>query len=323
MGSLYFSLHEATLSVCGCHLLFSGCFTLVIFWLLDFFPKVMFGVFYGCFCLLVQLLKSRHQDSIMNFINHLGTVYVLYWGKEGAVLRRKVWDQPALPGAQDGETRHPVAVDAAVAGQMCPPLLCSADTRFTWPGMGEDWALSTYIYHWLHPCIWFSSWLTHVSNCFCTQGISKLKILISSLITSKAITCLFYFFKKFILSLFNICVWSLLLLGRTLFPCTNTQSGAKRSEVGANTFLFGLQFEVMKIINRVWEVLPRVLVTAWKEDEKGRCDALEKILSPFLKFTELIELTSGFTKVFYTSVLSFLPILNEDVWSVTYIVPQL
>lgn len=198
MGSLYFSLHEATLSVCGSHLLVSGCFTLVIFWLLDFFPKVTFGVFYGCFCLLVQLLKSRHQDSIMNFVNHLGTVYVLYWGKEGAVLRRKVWDQPALPGAQDGETRHPVAVDAAVAGQMCPPLLCSADTRFTWPGMGEGWALSTYIYHWLHPCIWFSSWLTHVSNCFCTQGISKLKILISSLITSKAIACLFYFFKKFI-----------------------------------------------------------------------------------------------------------------------------
>lgn len=49
--------------------------------------------------------------------------------------------------------------------------------------------------------------------------------------------------------------------------------------MGVNTFLLRLQFEVMKIINRVWEVLPRVLVTARKEDEEGCCDALEKILS--------------------------------------------
>lgn len=256
---------------------------------------VIFDVFYGCFCLLVQLLNSRHQDSIMNFMNHLGTVYVLYWGccvqEEGV----------GLPGARDGESRHPVAIDAALAGQMCPPPLCSVETRFTWLGMGEGWTLSTYIYHWLHPCIWFSSWLTHASNCFCTQGVSKLMILFFSLITSKAIACFFYFFKKFILSLFNIRVWSLLLLGRTLFPCTNPQNGAKKSEVGANTFLSGLQFEVMKIINRVGEVLPRVLVTAWKEVEKGCCDALEKILSPCLKFTELMEFTSSFISVLYLS----------------------
>lgn len=48
-----------------------------------------------------------------------------------------MWDQPALPGVQDGETRHPVATDAAVAGQMCPPFLCSVEKRFTWLGMGE------------------------------------------------------------------------------------------------------------------------------------------------------------------------------------------
>lgn len=71
---------------------------------------------------------------------------------EGAVFRRRVWDRPALPGTRDGDTRHPVAIDAAVAGQMCPPLLCSVEARFTWPGMGEGWALSTSIYHWLHLC---------------------------------------------------------------------------------------------------------------------------------------------------------------------------
>lgn len=42
-----------------------------------------------------------------------------------------------LPGARDGESRHPVAIDAALAGQMCPPPLCSVETRFTWLGMGE------------------------------------------------------------------------------------------------------------------------------------------------------------------------------------------
>lgn len=53
------------------------------------------------------------------------------------MLRRKVWDRPALPGTRDGETRPPVAIDAAAAGQMCSPLLSSVETRFTWPRMGE------------------------------------------------------------------------------------------------------------------------------------------------------------------------------------------
>lgn len=74
----------------------------------------------------------------------------------------------------------------------CSHLFCAL-WRQGLPGMGEGWALSTSIYHWLHPCIWFSSWLTHVSNCFCTQGISKLKILISNLIMSEAIPCFFLF----------------------------------------------------------------------------------------------------------------------------------
>lgn len=126
-------------------------------------------------------------------MNHLGTVWGCCVQEEGV--------GPASTARNMGETRHPLAIDAAVTGQMCPPLLCSVKTKFTWPGMGEGWALSTCIYHWLHPCIWFSSWLTHVSNCFRTQGVSKLKTVISNLITSKAIACFFYFFRKFILSL--------------------------------------------------------------------------------------------------------------------------
>lgn len=48
-----------------------------------------------------------------------------------------MWDQPALSVTQVGETRPPVAIDAALAGQMSPLLLCSVETWFTWPGMGE------------------------------------------------------------------------------------------------------------------------------------------------------------------------------------------
>lgn len=124
-------------------------------------------------------------------MNHLGTVWGCCAQEEGV--------GPASTARNVGETLWPLMQQWQ--GKCAHLVLCSVETRFTWPGMGEGWALPTCIYHWLHPCIWFSSWLTHVSNCFCTQGVSKLKAVIFNLITSKAIACFFYFFKKFILSL--------------------------------------------------------------------------------------------------------------------------
>lgn len=70
MGSLYFSLHEATLSVCCSHLLVSGCLMLVIFWLLDFFPTVVYG---HIWCVLWLLFSDSAASEIkaLRFSNGL------------------------------------------------------------------------------------------------------------------------------------------------------------------------------------------------------------------------------------------------------------
>lgn len=97
----------------------------------------------------MQLLKSRHQDSIMPFISHLGSILgaaavrvaLAREGTASSGARRGHWQTlPAGQGGQaGGDAKHCVAVDAAVRGQACPllHLVVDMEKSFSWPKVEE------------------------------------------------------------------------------------------------------------------------------------------------------------------------------------------
>lgn len=72
--------------------------------------------------------------------------------------------------------------------------------------------------------------------------------------------------------------------------------------MGTIAFLLVLQLNVMKATES--EVLPHVLETAWKENEKGSCCALEKIFKSLFKLhkVDCISISSTWSLIFLMCV---------------------
>lgn len=132
------------------------------------------------------------------------------------------------------------------------------------------------------------------------RNLKKKRFLVKS--RQKLLPPFFSFFMQFILSPFNIRVWSLLCSASV---CMWGQGGSwwqQRSEVGTNAFLLGLQLNVMKAT--VLEVLPRVPEAAGKKNEKGSCGALEEIFKSLFKLHEVdcINISSAWILIFLVGV---------------------